>query len=835
MKLSTKMLLGTAALAVTPIVITSLLVGGGAVQLSRDSLTQAVQGQLVSLREIRKQQVSEYFGSLASALRALASNAALVEGHKAMRQSFGAASDGLKPEVLKQFRDDLRGVYTRDFAGEFAKRNPQPPAGVEAMVDALDPAALALQHAFIVANPNPLGSKNKMVEPSERSAYGAAHARAHPSIEGFREKFGFYDIFLVDTQTDRIVYTAFKEFDFATSLADGPAAKSGLGEVYRKAKAAKADTVVMSDYQPYFISYNDQAAFMAVPILEGDRAIGVLAAQIPLTEVTRVMSAGREWKKQGQGDSGETYLVGTDLLMRTDSRFLLEDKAGFLKSLAGKVDAAQLAVADKKSTSIGVVKVDTAAAREAAAGRSGFELVTDYRGVGVFSAFGPVEIFGVRFGLLAEIDEEEALAGATELRRQTILRTLVVALGILAVAGLGGYLFVRSITRPVNRLSNVVAKVAAGDDEVRSDVRTGDEIQQLGDTFNKLLDERIAALRKAEQENETLNNSVVGLLRTMYELSQRNLTVRAEVTPDVVGTVADSVNLLATATSSALTDVSNVATEVATTSDRVNSNTAALSEQALRDRIAAQEMTNDILLATQLMRDVAALAEQSRDAAGAATDTTLSALKAVTSTVGEMSEIRESIGEMEKRIKRLGERSQEISQVVTVINSLSERTHVLALNASMQAAMAGEAGRGFAVVTEEVQRLADASRSATMQIAQLAQNIQLETTETVAALNRTVAEVVDGSEVAESSGTQMRETEAATAKLAQAVQRIAAESARQLELAGRLAQRADSILKSTEQTELVVKTTSSDAASLAQASSRLVKVVSEFKLEDATA
>jgi twitching motility protein PilJ len=200
--------------------------------------------------------------------------------------------------------------------------------------------------------------------------------------------------------------------------------------------------------------------------------------------------------------------------------------------------------------------------------------------------------------------------------------------------------------------------------------------------------------------------------------------------------------------------------------------------------------------------------------------------------VGEMTGIRESIGEMEKRVKRLGERSQEISQIVAVINSISERTHVLALNASMQAAMAGEAGRGFAVVTEEVQRLADSSRNATMQIAQLAQNIQLETAETVAALNRTVTEVVAGSKTAESSGVQMRATEAATSRLAAAVQQIADESARQLELARRLAISALSITQSNEQSERNVKSATDDAATLSESSRRLVQVVSEFKLTE---
>ena len=416
------------------------------------------------------------------------------------------------------------------------------------------------------------------------------------------------------------------------------------------------------------------------------------------------------------------------------------------------------------------------------------------------------------------------------MQRQTLLRTFLIALGVLAVAGMAAYYFVQDITVPVNDLSELVKKVAGGDDTVRSTVKTGDELQDLGDTFNQLLDDRIGTLRKAEVENEGLNNSVVSLLGTMFELSQRNLSVRAEVTTDVVGTVADSVNMFADATATALSNVSTVANQVAETAGRVNTNSQSLARQALQDRREVLEMTQEIGQTSTLMQQVASLAEQSNQAAGQATATTLAALRSVNSTVGEMGGIRESIGEMEKRVKRLGERSQEISQIVTVINSISERTHVLALNASMQAAMAGEAGRGFAVVTEEVQRLADASRNATMQIAQLSQNIQLETSETVAALNRTVTDVVRGSEIAEKSGQQMQETKTANARLAETVQRIANESTRQIALAVRLAQRAEAITKSNEQSDRLMKNTSDDVAVLVQSSDRLIGVVSEFKL-----
>jgi twitching motility protein PilJ len=425
--------------------------------------------------------------------------------------------------------------------------------------------------------------------------------------------------------------------------------------------------------------------------------------------------------------------------------------------------------------------------------------------------------------------ESELTAYRESLSRKQLTISAQILAALLLVAAIAAFT-VRNITGTVANLQDSVNRVRLGDMTALQAIESKDEVGDLGRTVNDLLEERMVLQKKAEQENEGMNNSVVSLLGTMFELSQRNLSVRAEVSTDVVGTVADSVNMFADATATALSNVSTVANQVAESAGRVSVNSQSLSKQSQQDRQEVLEMTQEIGQASALMQQVATLAEQSNEAAGQATATTLAALRSVNTTVGEMGGIRESIGEMEKRVKRLGERSQEISQIVTVINSISERTHVLALNASMQAAMAGEAGRGFAVVTEEVQRLADASRNATMQIAQLSQNIQLETSETVAALNRTVTDVVRGSEIAEKSGQQMQATESANAKLAEAVQRIANESTRQIVLAERLAQRAQAITLSNEQSDRLMKNTNDDVAVLVQSSDRLVGVVSEFKL-----
>jgi twitching motility protein PilJ len=198
-----------------------------------------------------------------------------------------------------------------------------------------------------------------------------------------------------------------------------------------------------------------------------------------------------------------------------------------------------------------------------------------------------------------------------------------------------------------------------------------------------------------------------------------------------------------------------------------------------------------------------------------------------------MSNIRETISEVEKRIKRLGERSQEISQIVNLINTISERTHVLSLNASMQAAVAGEAGRGFAVVAEEVQRLAENSRNATQQIANLVQNIQIETNDTINTVNKTIDQVVQGSEMATRSGEQMRETQATTARLVQLVEQIASSVQGQVQLASELRTGATEIGQSTEMTAQQLKAQEQVTDSLVGAARQLVDSVSVFRLPKA--
>jgi methyl-accepting chemotaxis protein len=451
-----------------------------------------------------------------------------------------------------------------------------------------------------------------------------------------------------------------------------------------------------------------------------------------------------------------------------------------------------------------------------------------------FQLFNKLEVSLAEVAQQIEKESDGSTKAATAKAALAVNLILGASVAALVLIGLFALMTYRAITRSLATLQSTVAKVGAGDLAARSKLRSGDEMQTLGDAFDGLLDDRLSALAKAEKENDQLNTSVIGLLTTVAELSQRNLTVKAPVTEDIIGTVSDSINQLTDATSTVLRDVTKIAGVVEHASKRVKQQSDAVNAVADAERITVERLVGNLRSATTAMEEVSKLAQTSNVAAAEASTSTESAMKTVDTTVRGMDAIRETISEMEKRIKRLGERSQEISQIVGLINTISERTHVLSLNASMQAAMAGDAGRGFAVVAEEVQRLAENSRQATAQIANLVQNIQIETNDTIATVNKTIDQVVQGSEMARSSGERMRETRASTQRLVQMVQTIAQSTQGQMALAGELQSAANEITASTQKTAEQLSQQNQVTSSLVTASQKLVESVSVFKLSAQT-
>jgi methyl-accepting chemotaxis protein len=426
----------------------------------------------------------------------------------------------------------------------------------------------------------------------------------------------------------------------------------------------------------------------------------------------------------------------------------------------------------------------------------------------------------------------------TQQFKETIVLAFAIAVLVLLSAVAAAYLVTRSITRPLYALQRAINDVRQGGSlESLANINTRDEMSDMGLAVNQLLLEQISTQekadlnrQKAEAENDNLNNSVIALLQAVNQLSQKDLSARAPVTSDIIGTVSDSINQLTDETTKVLRNVNQIASQVAQVSDKVRAQGDLVSKTSEEERKNVGEMILSLGEATETMNQVAELANQSNNSAERATQVTNTALATVNSTVKGMESIRETIAETEKRIKRLGERSQEISGIVNMINTISERTHVLALNASMQAAVAGEAGRGFAVVAEEVQRLAESSRNATQQISTLVNNIQLETNETISTVNRTIGQVVQGSELVQKAGEQMNLTQEITGELVEQVRRITGTTERQKEMSAMLQQSVQRLGQSNERTARQIDTQSQETQMLMDSARQLVASVSVFKL-----
>jgi methyl-accepting chemotaxis protein len=492
------------------------------------------------------------------------------------------------------------------------------------------------------------------------------------------------------------------------------------------------------------------------------------------------------------------------------------------------------ALAEKTRQAAAVVRADEQAYTQSAMNIAALAMTNSAGAEAQFGAFN--ELFNtlksdrkVLSNLIAgDVAGSGRAADAASLRARDIGIAAIAA--ALIVVSLFAYYIYKGILNPLNQLLKSIGKVNAGAYEVRVNLRTKDELNAVGRAFDKLLDDRLATLSNAASENERLNNSVIGLFTAMGALSEKDLTIRAPVTEDIIGTLGDAINQLTDVTATVLHHVTRIAGVVEHASERMKQQSDVVNDMAKEEDVIVVRLISNLETAMASIGEVAIFARDSSRAAAEATESTESAMQTVQATLSGMSLIRETISEMEKRIKRLGERSQEISQIVNLINTISERTHVLSLNAAMQAAMAGEAGRGFAVVAEEVQRLAENSRQATGQIANLVQNIQVETNDTIATVNKTIDQVVKESELAHNAGERMRETHEATARLVRLVATIASSSAEQTKIAESLRAAADEITQFTAKTAEQLAAQNQSAASLVSASKKLMESVSVFKL-----
>jgi twitching motility protein PilJ len=355
-----------------------------------------------------------------------------------------------------------------------------------------------------------------------------------------------------------------------------------------------------------------------------------------------------------------------------------------------------------------------------------------------------------------------------------------------------------------------------------------------GARLRKSVEHHRLAVETQRKETDRNQQAILRLLDELSSLADGDLTVQATVTEDITGAIADSINYAVDALRGLVTTINQSAIQL----DSATRQTQALSQHLAK---ASGAQSKQIASATESAGGMAASAEEVSGNAERASDVARHSVEiahkggdAVRRTIDGMNAIRETIQETSKRIKRLGESSQEIGNIVELINDIAEQTNILALNASIQASMAGEAGRGFAVVADEVQRLAERAANATKQIEVLVRTIQTDTNEAVVSMERSTTDVVGGALLAENAGAALEEIEQVSNQIASLVQNISGSSRQQTGATQNIARNMQVLKEISAQTAESTNATSAAIAKLAELSAGLRKAAAGFRLPGAT-
>jgi twitching motility protein PilJ len=346
-------------------------------------------------------------------------------------------------------------------------------------------------------------------------------------------------------------------------------------------------------------------------------------------------------------------------------------------------------------------------------------------------------------------------------------------------------------------------------------------------------DQRLEAERQEHEAKRINDANQAAILRLMNELqtvAEGDLTQEATVTEDITGAIADSVNYTVEELRSLVSNVQSTVSRVAQTTADVDATSTELLAASNEQLKEIRETGNSVVDMAGRINNVSVQAQESATVARQSLQAAESGLQAVQNAIGGMNSIRDQIQETSKRLKRLGESSQEVGEITELISDITEQTNVLALNAAIQAASAGEAGRGFSVVAEEVQRLAERSADATRQISALVKAIQTDTQDAIGAMERSTQGVVEGAKLSDNAGTALTEIDRVSRRVAELIEQISISASREAGLANEVAGNIQHIFAVTEQTGEGTRVTANQVRELSRMAEELRQSVSRFKI-----
>ena len=481
MPFKTKLILSILLVSIIPLLISAIV----NLQNSTASLEEAALYKLESIRESKNQSISRYLKNITDNIVTMAHNQMIINSVDELRSAFFQDARALSSEELKKLKD----YYDLEFSKEYKNKTGEEKIISSALNDFTN-ATLFLQYLYIADNSNPLGSKH-LLDTNDKSAnYSKLHKKLHPILREYLEKYALYDIFIFDTEGN-LVYTVFKELDYATNLVTGPYKDSGLGLAFREGlKIDDPQKYYINDFERYLPSYEAPASFISTPIWNNGKKIGVLAFQMPLATINEIMA-----ENSGLGKTGETYLVGADNRLRSD---IVQDKEfnlfnSFNKGKLVKSEIVKLAIENKPNN------VQT----------------KNYNGIEVLSSYGKLKFQDFEWAIIAEQSVSEALESKKSLM---ISYSIIILISIVAVFIVGLYIS--------NHLSGQIEGIV---EQFSSSVHEVNNSNQQLELVNSVLIKSVQTQISSITESAAAMDEISAMIKNNVDSSSR-ATSLSEVT-----------------------------------------------------------------------------------------------------------------------------------------------------------------------------------------------------------------------------------------------------------------------------------------------------------------
>jgi methyl-accepting chemotaxis protein len=615
----------------------------------------------------------------------------------------------------------------------------------------------------------------------------------------YAQKYGYPDLYLLEPD-GHIFYSAAHNNDYQTNILSGEFKDSSFAATVETVLSTKK--MVISDVARYQPADDKPVSFLAMPFLQDDQVSMVVALRIPIAQINGIME-----NHGGSGITGDSYLVGMDKLWRTES----------LQTKNYKV----------KSTLLNPkLVVDTQPVKEAMAGKSGTGITTNSLGETVLASWKPFSFHGLQWAIINEVNQAEISEPVTRLLNSS---TLAAVAGVLAVLLLSFFVS-GGITRQVGAIMGAMSKVEEGDYDTKAEVISSDELGAMASSFNEMITTTKGLMTDRQVEHDQLQESIMGLLMEISAMSEGDMTVRATVREDATGTVADSLNMMLEELSRAIAKIKGYSEQVGVTANSLSTSTDNLAVRSDSQSELISDAVKEIKQMTLAIEQAAVQAHSSAETSEISRAASADGTRAVEDTSQAMEAIRGNVQDTARAIKRLGESSQEISDFAKTINDISDRTSILALNASIQAAAAGEEGRGFAVVAEEIQRLAERSAASTRQIDTLIRNILGEISDAGVSMDSSIQEVVRGTRLSADALSRLKDINKRSAEVAELIGAVSLTTNEQAGTSVRVARSMNEIGIISTETAEKIRQSSASMRGMAAVSDEMLQAVATFKL-----